>query len=646
MAGAQHKNEKLRNRHVEDMKHLVQQEKMVKDKTERELKAMRDDFTAQLAYQYVYKNHSFKRLYNSQQVKQPRPVSDKPEMYERERTLSGKLRCPRPLGSLRQIDSQESELKFPPIQDAEQTRVQSPRVNMMGDKSYVDLKDAHEKENEQEKRTETKMSSFPNIEGAMHVEVRHKNSLKEDDTMSLLSAPPAKLDAESEADQEIAELKSLDMAQNWMLMKLRQQGNYDSSRRQLPKAPTTSTSPSVQEQKREAWKRILPETPSRPSTVFPGTARTQTGMKKLLKREVSDVIENWSQSRKRNEFIEKIKEHNRLELLEHPMPEINPNRPISAIFREFRENKSQCDQTKGTDDNRTVIIRQMSPQPRVASPSAQRRSEYARQAKTPLNKTRNALRRTESEKVPESDKITSVSRTSSYREIPEAELLQIQENAHLTAAERIEQEKQKRDKQHQKTSGKEPAKPENKTKPLKGKRQLPPLPKHGVRDIPKESHINKHASEIISVLGSESNRLRGDSLEKTKDGEHINSENTELNSYTPVIKQTGESATGTGSYSPEDMMKMKFASTLYDRALWPKLSKRMLFNYEHFTRTPPDRNKRLERMAKNRKKIQMKNQQMQAEMRKGKTDRDQLSETQRPSTRVSFNEKVVVFQTI
>lgn len=654
MTSAQHKNERLFNRHAEEMKHITEQEKTVRIKKERELQTMRDNFTTQLAYQYVYKNHSFKRFYKSHQIKKQRPVSDKPDMYEQERKKSAKECVLRPLGSLRQIEAYKDELKFPEIENHDSTNIPSPRVNMMGNKKYTGLQDDQEKD-----QIEKALMSFPNIQEAMAVEIKFKSKPVDDDKCSIITAPPAKLDAEeNNNDPEIAKLKSLDMAQNLLLMKLRQQERYEAPRRLLPLTPATNDC-HVTEKHKEAWRRILPETPSRPSTVFPGTTRTSMGVKKMLKKEATDLIENWSHSSRRHEFVENARERNQAELSEHPIPVINHERPFSAIIRDYKEYKRQRDEwnqcRKKENDNGSVIVRQMSPQPRVGSPTAQRQYDYINRILTPMRKKREdansvvakhaMVRRTDSEKL------TSVSRTSSYKEIPEEELKKLQENALLTAAERIEIELQKRKQSRQcENDDNEDShtKNHNQTMKLVAIRQLPPTPQKGAKVKPKRTFQTKTPSKTIKTpnikpLVSSENGMDDSNIDKVGPLaiEKDKTEEREHNSYRPVIKQRGESGTGASSYSEENLQRMRHASILYDQEHWPKLKRRMTFSYEKFKRNVPDRKQQLKLMAK--KKIQMNNAQIEAErtIQKG-----EIGQADRPQTRVSFNENVVVFKTI
>ena len=656
MSSAQLKNERLLNRHVEDMKHLTEQERMVKNRTDRDLRTLRDDFSSQLAYQYVYKNHSFKRYYKSQPTKRNRPVSDKPELYDMERKKSTQENIPRPLGSLRQVEHYKNELKLPAIQTPETADVQSPRVNMMGEKGYTELKEDHVKVI----RDETKLTSFPSIQTAMTVEIKFKHKAVDDDKGSIVSAPPAGLDADSDTEEEKAEmarLKSQNMAQHLMIMKLRQQQEFEAPRRLLPSTPEQTPDP--KEEKREAWRRILPEPLSRPATVFPGNTRTSMAVKNMMKREVSDVLGTWSHSSRRQEMVELTKEQNKLELAERPIPHIDQHRPLSAIFRDFKEYKRQHEewsQVKEHElDKQSVVVRQMSPKPRVASPVLQRRSDYVNRTATPLRATRNIPESTKDKTKPlrrtDSEKLTSVSRTSSFRELPEEELNKLQEHAHLTSTERIELEKQRlpttaEPEKGQKGPGNSP----------KVKRRLPPTPCSRGRPRIKRNFETKMPNKTISLatvptfrqdvaIINDVNNANEANVFKSEESKYYEMDKArEPSSYTPIIKQSGETGIGTTTYTEESLHRMKLASILYDQQLWPKLKKRMSFQYENFTRAPPDRKKQLEIRAKNRRKIQTKNAQLESETQMKGTAT--ASRTERPSTRVSFCENVMVIQTI
>jgi len=281
MANAQHRNDKLQNRYAEELRALIHHEKQSRERKEREVQAMREDFTAQLAYQYVAKNHSFKRFYKSQQEnKKQRPISDNPQLYAEEiaRRQSAKGDCARPLGSLRQAATYNNELrvKFPPLAD----EVTSPRVSMMGGKTYHSIKhDEHAKPTFEEK----KITAFPNIEAALGVEIKFRYHTRDDDKMSLISAPAADLDAEGK--QPYSNTIQFDMAQNLRLLRRAEQEQFERHRRQLPVAPGEVPRPLTKEEKhekREAWRRVLPETPVRSSTVFQGISQNRTEQNKSL----------------------------------------------------------------------------------------------------------------------------------------------------------------------------------------------------------------------------------------------------------------------------------------------------------------------------------------------------------------------------
>lgn len=654
MINTKQKNDKIQLKHVEDMKHLIELEKSAKGKTDKDLKAMREDFTAQLAYQYVYQNHSFKRFYKSQQQKKPRPVSDKPEFYDLERKNSAKLSGPRPLGSLRQIEDyrDELQLKFPPIGHHEHTDdMNSPRVNMMGEKSYRDLT----KEGTEEKHKIGGMTSFPNIEDAMGIQVKFRYKPKDDDRLSTLTAPPAGLDAErADLSSDInSNLINFDMGHNLILMRQKEKEKLE-KRRVLPPTPL--------EARKESWRRILPETPSRPSTVFDGTRNTSK-MKKIMKKEAADVLSTWDNMSIRREVVEVTKEHHKAVLAENPIPVFDRSRPTSAILRDFREYKkhkeSDLVMREQSENDQTMIVRQISPQPRAGSPVAESRNKYMNLGRpgtsregSPIHMT--ALHRTESEKFP------SVSRTSSYKEVPGTDKL-FQENALLTAAERIELEREKRN------QGGKSGNVKHATVTPKMKRRLPMVPSASnkmierpttsdTNQLPKETlkmcntSVLRHDEytamidrvKLANIAGLEGTELPNNELQTDRNSEH--------NPYSPITKNQNNNSTHSGPplISTDSVTRIKTASALYGKDLWPKLSRKMKFDYENYSRTPPDTKKRLETRAKNRKKIQQKNAQLAEELKmKAKTKTGAMKDdTDRPQTRVSFNENVIVFQTI
>ena len=649
------KNDHLQLKHVEEMKHLIEQEKSTKEKAEKDLKVMREDFTAQLAYQYVYKNQSFKRYYKSQQQKKPRPVSDKPEFYELERRKSAKANDVRPLGSLRQIEiyKDELKLKFPPLSQHDSSKDgKSPRVNMMGETSYLELTSENQ-DNKQEAKIGT---SFPNIEDAMGIHVKFDYKKVDDDRFSTITAPPAGLEAESEDEESITKknLISFNMGQNLLLMRQKEKENFE-KRRILPTTPNTQNR-KTSEGKKEGWKRVLPETPSRPSSVYLGK-RNSIELRKHMKKEATDVMNLWNSTSKRKERNELAKEHHKSALAENPVPVFDISRPTSAILRDFKEYKRQKeDETvlREQEENQTMIVRQLSPQPRAGSPVATIRNKYMHSSR-PVTSHGGAsthggqLHRTDSEKFP------SVSRTSSYKEVPEAD--RCLENALLTAAERIELEKQKR-------SQEDTVKDDDKMNiATKVKRRLPITPNIDSKKIerPKSSELRVVKAGPVKVFDTSAlahdrdmdminrvrlaNKARKDGLKPLLlEKKFLTERNNEDNSYIPIGKQDSNSSSN-GGITPalaDSLSKIKSAHNLSEQDLWPKSSKNMKFNYDNYSRTTPKMKKRLETRAKNRKKIQQKN----AEMELLAKQTGKPEETERPSTRVSFNENVIVFQTI
>lgn len=654
MINTKQKNDQIQLKHVEEMKHLIELENSAKGKTDKDLKAMREDFTAQLAYQYVYKNHSFKRFYKSQKQKKPRPVSDKPEFYDLERKNSAKLSGPRPLGSLRQLEDYRDELqfKFPPIAHHEHTDdITSPRVNMMGEKSYRDLT----KEGTEEKHNIAGMTSFPNIEDAMGIQVKFRYKPKDEDRLSTLTAPPAGLDAESaDLSSDInSNLINFDMGHNLIQMRQKEKEKLE-KRRILPPTPL--------EVRKESWRRILPETPSRPSTVFHGT-KNSSKIKKMMKEEAIDVLSTWDNMSLRREVVEVAKEHHKAVLAENPIPVFDRSRPTSAILRDFREYKkhkeSDLAMREQSENDQTMIVRQISPQPRAGSPVAESRNKYMNLGRpgpsregSPIHMT--SLHRTESEKFP------SVSRTSSYKEVPGTDNL-FQENALLTAAERIELERGKRNQESK------PRNVKQATVIPKMKRRLPVVPSASNKKVehPTTSDAKQLPRETVkmfntSVLAHDehtvmidrvklANIARLEGHEFPDKGQQTN-RNNEHNPYSPITRQQNKNSTHSSPplIFTDNVTQIKTASALYGKDLWPKLSRKMKFDYENYSRTPPDTKKRLETRAKNRRKIQQKNAQLAEELKmKAKTKAGTTKDdTDRPQTRVSFNENVIVFQTI
>lgn len=383
---------------------------------------------------------------------------------------------------------------------------------------------------------------------------------------------------------------------------------------------------------------------------------------------------------------------------EHPLPTFDPRRPTSAILREYKEYKRQEEERKAaaalqreltTTNDASVIIRQISPQARPSSPVSQRRADFIKRVQTPASKHRDhdtsdvstlppragKLRRTDSEKFP------SVSRTTSFKELPEHELQALQENSLLTAAERIELEKNKRDAENKPPPKPKPEtsdataeflpKPErlhderdDKKREKKGRRRLPSTPHPGVTQEVEigDDHVTANVqlfTQAVLRVDSDVDMInkvklanvdddliasKAKASQQTGDVKHEESGA----SYMPVIKQ--RSASGLSSVPFPN--RMNISSTLTSKDMWPKVSKRMEFNYENFTRAPPDTTakKRLEMKARQRKKIQQKNAQLEEERRQRLQTAIAATKPtgadERPPTRVSFNENVIVFQTI
>lgn len=667
MVNTKLKNDNIRLKHADDMKHLGVQEKAAQGRTERDLKTMRDDFTAQLAYQYAYKNHSFKRMYKSQQQKKPRPHSDKPEMYEFESQKSATFAVPRPLGSLRQMDMYKDELKvkFPPITGENEhiNEGNSPRVNMMGEKTYNELKSDTQ---EDKLHSPTEMTSFPNIEDAMGIQVKFRYMPHEDGRASAITAPPAGIDVESDNESTTVaqNMIAFDMGHNLMIMRQKEKEGRE-KHKILPSTPNSKTGKPIEGPK-ESRRRMLPVTPSQQSSIHPRHHRNTMEMKKLLKKDVAAVMAKWDKVSIRKDAVEIAKEHHKATLTDNPIPTFNRSRPTSAILREFREYKRTQEEQLAMRDNdetdQTMIVRQISPQLRAESPVSRVRNEYMHAPRlgthregsaTHVGRTTGQLHRTESENIP------SISRTCSYQDVPEADLL-FQENALLTAAERIELERQTRNHDNC-VDGTEMGKLQQ------GKRCLPSTP-----DVKTLKQLDRSITDIKSrkrepvkmfntaVLGLDrdtdminrvklANLTHEDAL-KTKihgrkppiKGKH------ERNSYTPIEKHqlTDLLKKGPAPFPADSLSRIKTASTLYGKDLWPKLSKKLNFDYENFSRTTPEVKKRLESRAKHRRKINQKNAQLAEEMKDNSKRAEIVEDVDRPQTRVSFNENVIVFQTI
>jgi len=413
-------------------------------------------------------------------------------------------------------------------------------------------------------------------------------------------------------------------------------------------------------------------------------------MKKMLEKERTEVIHQWSPRSRRQDAVEIAKAQNKAHLAEHPLPSVEYTRPMSAILREYREYKKaeedrkialalQREQDRPRDE--AVIVRQLSPQPRPESPLAQRRTDFMQRLKTPSRKNRppsetkppvadpstqtvperaeqaervaGKLRRTDSEK---SAAFPSVSRTSSYRELPEEELAAFQKNALLTAAERIEMEKERRqsasikltdDKTSVETRG-------------KGRRKLPPTPKE--KPVDGEDNNDVAVTDIVAKPGSktllyvpdnDSEMINRVKLANTNDDLMVKRNLTPYSKtdhdgslLTTTVPFGQKSTTGSSLFPPDSVHRMKIASAYHHgEDYWPRLEKKMAFNYDKFTRVSvSDASKRrLELRARQRKKIKQKNAQMDRE-RQGNSLVPEVKPTDRPTTRVSFDENVVVYE--
>ena len=682
MMKTKYKNQHISQKHDQDMKQMLEHEKYVKGESTKAIKALRDDFTSMLAYQYVYKAHNLRNRDKSakertnSQIK--RPMSDKYDLYERERR-SAVSRGPRPLGSLREIEAYKEELKvkFPPIENRDNDKVdkEKERVNMLGGKQYEPPPSSPSR-NSNDKGHAT---VFPNIEHAMGVEIKyHYKTTIDTDKDSLYSAPAGMAhETESEITLDTRpHINAFDMGQNLLLMRRKEQEQFE-KRRVLPPKPGVQEKNDVKRE-RDAKRRKLPAVPPLSTNIYPSGTKNSIGMKKLIRREATEIIESWSKDPKRLEIYEKARG------LEKPQADHLRPKTTSEMFRDlkqYREQQARLNEVNG--DNQSIIVRQLSPAPRPLSPVSTRRTEYSSRILSPLP----ARKREGSEKIP------SVSRTSSYKELPDGPI-EIHENALLTAAERIEKERLQREKQ-------------NLTKKLKvtnikdaqgntnyGKRQLPLPDANKKRSLPqinknadaiidekhKEGHLSSNAllkqnidletiekvTKANSEVAHKGNKLKAlknrplqalstrhsqssqserqlwkmsDSVFPEKNGFEI-----ERDAYTPVSRKTEPIKRRlTPIPGKVESEQDSHVSSFTGKPLLEKLAKKLQFSYDNFSRVPPDAKKRLELRARNKRKAQIENAMLEAER---KEDIESVANTERPPTRVSFNEKVVVFQTI
>ena len=663
MMNAKARNDHIHLKHNADMKHLEDQRRTASRLSRREIESISEEFRAQLAYQYVYKNHSFKKIDPTQSLKKARPASDKPEMYGPtpvQRATSGI----RPLGSLRQMENYKNELRFPPLnENSHEKEREKSKVNMLGDKQYNQPKEHSENITH---TTYTSTKSFPKIEGALGVEIKYKYKLKDDDKDSLYSAPAGVLKDETvEYSTEQAPVANFDMGKNLLLMRQREQDIY-SRQRQLPVPPP------VDETKKQGWRRVLPATPTRPSSVYPRQETNVIGHKKAMSKEVSDLINTWNHANttKRMEIVEKVKQLEKDHRRENPPPTFDRSRPTSAILREFKEYKKLQEELKQKDENQPITVRQLNVQPRPETPSVVRRNQYSAKIQTP-----GKLRRTASERTEQSDKISSVSTTCPTITV---NLEEIAANALMTAAERIEKEIEKRDsaKQRHKANLSERLDQENKAAVVnpsasrgntnetnvesneQKRRVLPKTPgsSDGVDNVqiqPSQT-LKYNTSDVymqdtvkpVRFQKKKAQMFDTSILAKPWDRkmiEEVHKANVSPDTSLP-LKKLRPGTPGSLGNEEDDDVSSNMSTSLYMFSAKPipqNIKQRMKFEYDNYSRTTPNTKKKLEIRAKNRRKIQQQNKLLKEERKDSP-----MKDIDRASTQVSFNENVMVFQTI
>ena len=684
MMKTKYKNQHISQKHDQDMKQMLEHEKYVKGESTKAIKALRDDFTSMLAYQYVYKTHSLKNYDKVAKEKasgqMKRPYSDRYDLYERERR-SAVSRGPRPLGSLRELEAYRDELKikFPPIEtnDNDKEIREKQTVNMLGEKQY---EPAIPSRNNVDK---THAAAFPNIEHAMGVEIKYRyKSMVDSDKESIFSAPAGMA---HETDSEILidnrpQVTEFDMGQNLLLMRRKEQERFE-KRRVLPPTPNSQVKADTKRE-RDGKRRKLPAAPLRSTTIYPSGTRDANGMKKFIRREATEILESWSRDPKRLEIYEKAIK------LEKPQPDNIRPKTTSEMFRDLEQYKEQQARFRESNDEiQPIVVRQITPQPRPLSPVSTRMTEYSSRIASPL-----PVRKREG-----SEKIPSVSRTSSYKELPDGPI-ELHENALLTAAERIEKERLEREKHNLSkklkmakiavTEGGAKEKTAKRELPLPGvkkKRSLPQITKgenaitvdkheetkisskallrqnsdletidkvKGA-NITKEEICRKNERNIfdkppLQAISTHRSGLEESSKQFWKRSDSFLSENNgfelERGAFTPASRKTEPIKRRLTPIT--DQMRsdqQSHVSSFPGKSEFEKIAKKLQFSYDNFSRVPPDAKKRLELRARNKRKAQIENAMLDAERRQ---ETDSLANTERPSTRVSFNEKVVVFQTI
>ena len=688
MMRAESRNQQLSQKHDKDMKQILDHEKYSKDESSRAIKALRDDFTAMLAYQYVYKSNNLKNVERAKEkattAKRKRPNSDKYDFLESERRAASS-KAQRPLGSLRELEKYRDELKvkFPSIDNKidNNENQEKPHVNMLGEKQYESRAIS--------RRSNDKMTAaaFPKIEDAMGVEIKYRNKInKENDKDSFFSAPG---DIGRETGSEVrvesrTSITEFDMGQNLLLMRKKEQEKFE-RRRMLPPTPNLLQN-AENKTERECKRRKLPSIPPRSPKLYPKGVKTAYDMHKFIRKEATEILESWSQEPKRLEDYEKSKS------LGKPDPLMYRSQTTTEMLRELNQFKQQEQQFREQVDGQSMVVRQLTPKPRPLSPVCTRMTEYSSRISSPLPRERSPSFK---QKREGSEKIPSVSRTSSYKELPDGPI-ELHENALLTAAERIEKETIEKEKRilsrklkMAQISIREREPDENATNDkTRLKRELPGVKKKRVlpqtKWSSKVSENNDHKDMKIQnnsmlreksdietidavskantikeeVLREFERRILGkpplQPISKTQDqsdkqfwkmAESLDagkkSFHLERDAYTPLSRRTEPIKRRLTPISDTAVSDQFSHLSSAGKPALGKLGKKMQFSYDNFSRVPPDTKKRLELRAKNKKKALMHNAKIEEEREK-----DLPVNAERPSTRVSFNEKVVVFQTI
>lgn len=688
MMRAESRNQQLSQKHDKDMKQIQDHENYLKDESSRAIKALRDDFTAMLAYQYVYKSTNLKNVEKAREkaasARRKRPLSDKYDLLESERRAASS-KAPRPLGSLRELEKYRDELKlkFPAVDNKTENK-EKPNVNMLGEKHY------ESRATSRNTNDTMKSTAFPKIEDAMGVGIKYRNKTDKD---SFLSAP-GDIDREIGSEFRVESRTSItefDMGQNLVMMRRKEQEKLE-RRRMLP--PTPTPAPNVQNKTdRECKRRKLPSLPPRSPKLYPKGVKNAHDMHNFIRREATDIIEFWSKEQKHSNDFDKSKS------LCKPDPLMYRSQTTTEMLRELNQHKQQEQQFREQVDAQSMVVRQLTPKPRPLSPISTRMTEYSSRISSPQPRERSPSLK---QKREGSEKIPSVSRTSSYKELPDGPI-ELHENALLTAAERIEKERLEKERlvkentilqrkiklaqisiremEQNETKNKENNRQTGKSKELqivKKKRFLPQArwgqdasasdENKDVKNEKRPTISEKSDLETIDAV-SKANAIKEQVLREyerkilckpklqpiSKVQEQSDKQywkmaesldagrktfHSERDAYTPLSRSTGPIKRRLTPI-PDAAASDQFShQSLPGNPSLEKLGKKMPFSYDKFSRVPPDTKKRLELRAKNKKKAQQHNVKIEE-------DKEEFTaNATRPSTRVSFNEKVMVFQTI